>query len=283
MMNISLATRDAAAKSTTAALLETREAFDSVAADYDGPRGNNSLIQDMRQELWRWLDASFPRAAHLLELGCGTGLDALRMAERGHHITATDWSPLMVSRTRARAERACVSERVQALALGAHELDRLEGRALYDGAYSNLGALNCLPDLRAVARECARLIRPGGRIVCSVIGRWCPWEIGHYARRGGWTRIRVRFARTMVPVRMNGRTVWTSYWTPRELYRAFADEFALEHYRGICLLAPPPYLTWVKERHPGWYEQLWRWDRRIAGLPGLRLLGDHFLIVMARR
>ena len=269
-MNISLTARDAPAKSAAAALLDTREAFDSVAADYDGPRGNNSLIQDMRQEMWRWLDASFPRAGHLLELGCGTGLDAIRMAERGHHITATDWSPLMASRTLARAEHAGVSERVQALALGAHELDRLEGRTLYDGAYSNLGPLNCLPDLRAVSHECARLIRPGGRIVCSVIGRWCPWEIGHYARRGDWTRIRVRFARGMVPVRMNGRTVWTSYWTPREFYRAFAGEFTLEHYRGICLLAPPPYLTRVKEAHPRWYEQLWRWDRLIASLPVLR-------------
>ena len=28
-------------------LTETREAFDSVAADYDGPRGNNLLIQDI--------------------------------------------------------------------------------------------------------------------------------------------------------------------------------------------------------------------------------------------
>jgi SAM-dependent methyltransferase len=282
-MNISPTTRDAPAKSAAAALLDTRQAFDSVAADYDGPRGNNSLIQDMRQEMWCWLDASFPRAGHLLELGCGTGLDAIRMAERGHHITATDWSSLMASRTLARAERAGVSERVQALALGAHELDQLERSTLYDGAYSNLGPLNCLPDLRAVSRECARLIRPGGRMVFSVIGRWCPWEIAHYARRGDWTRIGVRFARGMVPVRMNGRTVWTSYWTPRAFYRAFAGEFTLEHCRGICLLAPPPYLTWVKERYPDWYQRLWRWDRRIAGLPVLRLLGDHFLIVMARR
>ena len=282
-MNISPTARHAPAKSAAAALLDTREAFDSVAADYDGPRGNNSLIRDMRQEMWRWLDASFPRAGHLLELGCGTGLDAIRMAERGHHITATDWSSLMASRTLMRAERAGVSERVQALALGAHELDQLEGPTPYDGAYSNLGPLNCLPDLRAVSRECARLLRPGGRMVFSVIGRWCPWEIAHYARRGDWTRIGVRFARGMVPVRMNGRTVWTSYWTPRAFYRAFAGEFTLEHYRGICLLAPPPYLTWVKEKYPDWYQRLWRWDRRIAGLPVLRLLGDHFLIVMARR
>lgn len=282
-MNISLRARVEPAKSAAAALLDTREAFDSVAADYDGPRGNNPLVQDMRREMWCWLDASFPRAGHLLELGCGTGLDAVRMAERGHRILATDWSPLMARRTLARAERALVSERVQTLTLGAHELDRLEGRACYDGAYSNLGALNCVPDPRALARECARLIKPGGRLVFSIIGRLCPWEIGYYARRLNWRRIAVRFARGMVPVRMNGHTVWTSYWTPWELYRSFAEEFRLAHYRGLCVLAPPPYLTWVKERHPRWHYSLWRWDRRICGWPLIRSLGDHFLIVMSRR
>ncbi len=282
-MNISPRARDAPAASEATALLDTREAFDSVAADYDGPRGNNSLVQDMRREVWRWLDASFPHAGHLLELGCGTGIDAVRMAQRSHRITATDWSPLMARRTLARAERASVSERVEALALGAHELDRLAGRALYDGAYSNLGALNCLPDLRGVARECARLIKPGGRLVFSVIGRRCPWEIAHYAWRDDWNRVRVRFARRMVPVRMNGHTVWTSYWTPLELYRAFAPQFALTHYRGLCVLVPPPYLASMRERHRRWYESLWRWDRRICGWPLIRGLGDHFIIVMSRR
>ncbi|MHB8817172.1 MAG: class I SAM-dependent methyltransferase, partial [Steroidobacteraceae bacterium] len=269
-MNISLRTRAEPVKSAAAALCDTREAFDSVAADYDGPRGNNSLVQDMRKEMWRWLDASFPRASHLLEIGCGTGLDAVRMAQRGHRIVATDWSPLMAQRTRARAAEALVGDAVQTLALGAHEFDRLTGEALYDGAYSNLGALNCLPDLRGLARECARLIKPGGRVVFSVIGRWCPWEIGYYARRRDWLRLRVRFARRMVPVRMNGHTVWTRYWTPRALYRCFAPEFALTHYRGVCVLAPPPYLAWIKDRHPRWYDSLWRWDRRICGLPLVR-------------
>ena len=34
-------------------LLQTQLAFDSVAADYDGPRGNNELIQRMRLTLTR--------------------------------------------------------------------------------------------------------------------------------------------------------------------------------------------------------------------------------------
>lgn len=262
---------------------DTRAAFDSVAANYDGPRGNNALIQQMREEMWRWLDASFRTASHLLDLGCGTGLDAVRMAERGHRILATDWSPRMVERTHGRAADAGVSDRVCTAAIGAQELARIGGGATFDGAYSNLGALNCLPDLTPVSRECARLLKPGGRLVFTVIGRWCPWEIAYYASRADWTRLSVRFKRRMMPVRMNGHTVWTRYWSPRELHAAFAREFALVHCRALCLFAPPPYMTWLRERHGAWFERLWRWDRRAGGWPLLRNLGDHFLIVMERQ
>lgn len=264
-------------------LRDTRDAFDSVAADYDGPRGNNDSIQDMRAEMWHWLDATFAPGSRLIDLGCGTGLDAIRMAQLGHEITATDWSARMVQRTSDRARSEHLTDRVRAVAVGAHELQDLDGDQAYDGAYSNLGPLNCVPDLADVSRECARLLKPGGALVFTVIGRVCPWEIAHYLRRGDWARVRVRYARKLVPVNMNKRTIWTHYYGPREFYRAFSPHFTLEHYRGLCLFAPPPYVSWVRERRPAWHERLWRLDRRYAGWPVLRGMGDHFLLVMRRR
>jgi SAM-dependent methyltransferase len=264
-------------------LRDTREAFDSVAADYDGPRGNNELIQEMRGEVWRWLDATFSRGSRLIDLGCGTGLDAVRMARLGHFVTATDWSPQMVSRTRDRARNERLAERVETVVVGAHELCRLGATGEYDGAYSNLGPLNCVPDLAAVSRECARLLKPNGALVFTVIGRICPWEIAHYLRQGRWGRVKIRFARSVVPVGMNNHTIWTRYFGPREFYRHFEPEFRLEHFRGLCVFAPPPYLTSIRENFPGSHARLWDLDRRISGWPGVRGMGDHFLIVMKKR
>ena len=264
-------------------LRDTQDAFDSVAADYDGPRGNNASIQDMRCEMWRWLDATFAPGSRLIDLGCGTGLDAIRMAGLGHDITATDWSGRMVERTLDRARREGPAGTVRALAIGAHELQRLQGEGSFDGAYSNLGPLNCVPDLTAVARECARLLKPGAALVFTVIGRICPWEVAHYAARRQWARLKVRYAGEVVPVGMNRRTIWTRYYRPREFYRSFAPQFKLANYRGLCVFAPPPYLGSVRERHRRAYQRLWRLDRRMAGWPLLRNLGDHFLIVMTRR
>jgi len=269
--------------STLSRLLETRSAFDSVAGDYDGPRGNNHLIQDMRAEMWHWLDATFTAPGRLIDLGCGTGLDAVRMAHRGHYVTATDWSPLMVQRTRDRIQQAGLTDRVRVVALGGQELRHLDGAGTHDGIYSNLGPLNCVPDLRQVSRECARLLNPDGVLVFTVVGRICPWETTYYLLKRKWRRATVRFARNAVPVGMNNHTIWTRYYGPREFYRAFHREFSLQHFRGICTFAPPPYLTWVREQHRPLYEFLWQLDRRSSGWPLIRAMGDHFLIVMKRR
>jgi hypothetical protein len=95
--------------------------------------------------------------------------------------------------------------------------------------------------------------------------------------------VKIRFARNVVPVGMNKHTIWTRYYTPREFYRGFERDFTLEHYRGLCVFVPPPYLTRVRDRHPRCYEWLWWIDRRTADWPLLRSIGDHFLIVMKKR
>jgi SAM-dependent methyltransferase len=263
-----------------ARLLETQAAFDSVAADYDGPRGNNALIQRMRATMWRVLERRFAREGHLIDLGCGTGIDAVHLAHTGRQVLATDWSPLMVERTRRRATAAQVEDRVESRVLGAHQLAQLDGR--YDGAYSNFGPLNCVPDLVGLSAHCHRLLRPGGQLVFSVIGRYCPWEYLYYRWRRP-ERARIRFARGPVAVGMNRHTIWTHYYSPREFHAAFAREFDLVEYRALSLFLPPPYLVRWYQKHPRLLEWLGRIDDATGGWPALRNAGDHFLIVMRRR
>ncbi len=256
----------------------------ALPPDYDGPRGNNALIQDMRSEMWRMLDATFAPGSRLMDLGCGTGLDAVRMARAGHHVTATDWSQGMVDRTRRRAEHEQLAKSVQA-----HRASELMN---FPASRATLNSMVPIPtSVRSTvsqtsaetAEQCARLLKPRGALVFSVIGRICPWEIGYYALRRNWRRLSVRFAPAMVPVGMNKRVVWTRYYTPREFYGAFERQFILEHWRGLCVFAPPPYMTQVRERHVRLYQRLWRLDRRAAGWPVLRNMGDHFVMVMTKR
>lgn len=263
-------------------LRDTQDAFDRVASDYDGPRGNNALIQRMRRTMWAALELTFAPGSRLLDLGCGTGLDAAYLGHRGYEVVATDWSPAMVHKTEERIAREGLASRVEAVHVGIHELDELAGES-FDGMYSNLGALNCVPDLQPVAEACARRLRPGGRLVFSVIGRYCPWEVAAYLLRRQPGRVIVRYRRGVVPVGLGGATVWTRYYAPREFYRAFAAHFELTRYRALALFAPPPYLVRLEERFPALCGALARLDDRLGESPVLRNAGDHFLIVLTRR
>ena len=117
---------------------------------------------------------------------------------------------------------------------------------------------------RPAARRC---IAPGGRVVLSVIGRVCPWEMAWYLAHGNARRAFLRRSRGAVAVPLNGRTVWTRYYTPRELYRAFAPDFDLVSYRALRLFAPPPYLEGVRRRLP-WLSNAGVWlDDCLGGQP----------------
>ena len=52
-----------------------------------------------------WWKTKTLRPARTLELGCGTGADAIYLAARGFEMTAVDSSPIAIERARARAER----------------------------------------------------------------------------------------------------------------------------------------------------------------------------------
>jgi 2-polyprenyl-3-methyl-5-hydroxy-6-metoxy-1,4-benzoquinol methylase len=263
-------------------LADTRRAFNRSAADYDGPSGNNVRIQRMRSQMWKTLTATFPRGARLLDLGCGTGIDAAYLASQGYRILATDWSQSMVERTRARINDNGLEHSVSTRILGIQDLNELHGET-FDGIFSDLGPLNCAPDLYRAAQSCAALLRPGGRMIASVIGRFCPWESLYYIVHAKWRRAFLRYRSSVVPVPLNGETVWTRYFTPGQFYRAFAGDFELIHYRGLCLCAPPPYMVGVYERLPLMCDLADWLDDRVCALPVVRNAGDHFLMVLSKR
>lgn len=57
-------------------------------------------------ELIRVLDEGIIRPGAVLEVGCGTGADAVLLAQRGFDVTAVDSAAMAIERARGRAEQA---------------------------------------------------------------------------------------------------------------------------------------------------------------------------------
>jgi SAM-dependent methyltransferase len=263
-------------------LRDTQRAFDGVAASYERSNAENRLLSAMRTRTRRVFERFVPAGSRVLDLGCGTGSDVEHFARRGDRVTAVDWSPAMVAETERRVRAAGLAGRVVAQHLGIHQIDCLAPGA-FDAAHSSFGPLNCVADLPDIARQIANRLRPGGVLVASVIGRVCPWEIALYLARGNWRRATLRFSNGMVPVPLEGRTVWMEYHSPRTFEAAFvASRFSRVLVRSLGLCAPPPYLQAFADRHPTAVDRLARVDDLVGSWPGLCQLGDHFLIVLRK-
>ncbi len=249
-------------------LFDTQRAFDGVAAGYDQSNAANPTLCHMRAHAREAVQKLVPRGSHVIDLGCGPGTDAEYLAQNGYRVTAIDWSRAMVDEARRRLAGVGLGDRVDVLHAGIHEIEQL-APVQFDAAYSNFGPLNCVDDLAAAAHLIGRRLRPGGVLIASVIGRVCPWEIALYLARGRWWRAAIRFRRDAVPVPLEGRTVWTRYYTPAAFTRIFVDRRlhagvapharpvrAAAVPRGLC--RPPPA--------PGWRAAAPRRSRRrLAG------------------
>ena len=66
----------------------------------------------LRETVWERVDAQFRPGMRVLELGCGTGEDAIHFARRGVCVCGTDLSREMLSITRRKADAAGLAERI---------------------------------------------------------------------------------------------------------------------------------------------------------------------------
>jgi SAM-dependent methyltransferase len=264
------------------ALLDTQRAFDGAAPSYDRSNAENPTLCEMRRRTLAAVARHVPAGGRIIDLGCGPGSDDEALARAGYSVTAIDWSSAMVEETRKRIARAGLQDRVDVHHLGIHQLDRLPP-SRFEAACSNFGPLNCVPGLAGAARLIGDRVLPGGVLVASVVGRICPWELALYGWRGDWGRLRIRFARRLVAVPLNGRTVWMNYYTPGEFERTFvAAGFTRVSLRALGLFVPPPYMDRFTARHTSLVARLQRLEDRVGSWPGIRAWGDHFLMVLRK-
>lgn len=253
--------------------------FEALAASYDETFTSSRIGTRMRRAVWRRLDEAFVPPARVLELGCGTGEDAVHLAGRGVFVVATDSAGEMVARARAKADRAGVADRVTTRTLDAGRLDEIDLGGPFDGAFSNFGALNCVPDLAAVAAGLSRHVRPGGRVLLCLMGRYVPWEWGWFLAHGD----RKAAFRRLAKGGAGWRGLRVAYPPVRELRRVFAEGFHFLGARAIGVLVPPSYAEEWTGRHTRLLAALDAVERRIEAMPPFPSLADHVLVELERR
>ena len=143
--------------------------FDAKAEEwitlYDRRTVFGVIHQDRRARALEWIgDLSLPAGSRILEIGCGAGLVAAELAQRGFRVTCIDTSDEMVERARARAASGGVSQLVTVERGDAHRLQ-------FDhGAFELVILLGVVPFLHSpdeALSEIRRVLVPGGAVLCN--------------------------------------------------------------------------------------------------------------------
>lgn len=120
----------------------------------------------------------------VLDLGCGDGALAIRLAGAGARVVGLDPDPAMLRAARDSAAAAGVP---LGLVRG-----RIEALPLPSGRFDLVTAVTVLCFVRdepAAWHEMARVLRPGGRLVVGELGRWSLWALRRRVR--GWLGARL--------------------------------------------------------------------------------------------
>jgi 2-polyprenyl-3-methyl-5-hydroxy-6-metoxy-1,4-benzoquinol methylase len=140
------------------------------------------------------LDACVPASAtSALDVGCGDGFLAARLARRVPLVVAIDADAPVLGRARARFPDARVTW------CHGDVLTHPLGRESFDAVVSN-ATLHQLPDAGEALRRLSQLVRPGGTlaIVGFVRTEWrdLPWAMTALACRGVANRVRGKWEHT---------------------------------------------------------------------------------------
>jgi demethylmenaquinone methyltransferase/2-methoxy-6-polyprenyl-1,4-benzoquinol methylase len=147
---------------------EVREMFDRISPVYDLM---NQLISGFQEPRWRRRavrEARLRAGGSAVDVACGTGKVSVSLAKRvgpSGRVVGVDFSPRMIDR--AGRDHRSVSN-VEFIVGDATALPLPD--ETFDAATIAFGMRN-LPDYRAGFAEMARVVRPGGRVVCLEIAR----------------------------------------------------------------------------------------------------------------
>jgi ubiquinone/menaquinone biosynthesis C-methylase UbiE len=259
------------------------KAFDEIAASYDLIFTNTTIGQTQRRSAWEEIDRNFHAGQRILELNCGTGVDATHLARRGVRVVACDYSPGMIGVARQRAALSEIPVRIDFRVLATEKIGELRNEGPFDGVLSNFSGLNCIADLTLVAQDQAQMVRSGGKAILCLFGRFCLWETVWYLARGDFHRAVRRFAGSTHSARISQRSeveVW--YHSVAKLKKVFSPQFRLVKWKGLGVVVPPSYLSALAQKHSRLSYFASEIDPWVGACPGLRAIADHMLLIFER-
>jgi ubiquinone/menaquinone biosynthesis C-methylase UbiE len=250
--------------------------FDGIALEYDRLT-DNLLVRWLRDRIQARCLNLFPPGSCILEIGGGTGEDAIFLAQQGVHVTLTDASPVMIAVAQRKIADLGLTDRITCRVLDLNETWKLP---IFDGAISNFGAFNCIADRRDALRKVAEVVRPGGSIGLGIMGRFCAAEMLWHGLHGDFKTAGRRLS-GQTTARLDAQGNFPVYYpTPYQVRRELAPNFKINQISGLGVFIPPSDVCPAIVKYPRFSQRVIFLEKHFGR--ALPWLADHFWIEATR-
>ncbi|MCU0430736.1 MAG: class I SAM-dependent methyltransferase [Cytophagaceae bacterium] len=258
--------------------------FDSAAISYDQEFSHTFVGREQRKRVYDWLEkkkilASSPLS--ILELNCGTGMDAIYFTQKGHRVVATDISNAMLEQARIKANKNLLQVDFQVLDI--KNLHQMEDR--YDLIFSNFGGLNCIEpsDWKKLFSESQRLMQKNGKLIGVLMSKKCWIENLYFLFRADFSKIGRRNRNKECLVHVNGSLVPTWYYSPSEVAQMANPYFNVRWHKPIGIGIPPSYLSNRVEKNRILKSMAILLEKLLGSSSLFSNFADHYIICLEKK
>lgn len=256
--------------------------FDNAAIYYDAVFTHSSIGKAQRKRVYGFLSDILKQRQpnKILEVNCGTGEDAIWLAEQGFDLTATDISEAMIAVAKAKSGK----HNPVFLQADINDLPQPFYGEKFDLIFSNFGGLNCLSEIRLELffKNASELLTDKGQLVLVIMPKNTKWEQLYFLAKANFRQM-FRRKKNSAIAHVDGKNVMTYYYNPKQAARMAQRYFECRQYKPVGFFIPPSYLEPFFGKRPKLISLLDRLENTVKNSSFLARHADHYFIHLAKR
>jgi len=254
--------------------------FDELAKGYDVDFTESAIGKLQRNRVWNLLETHILPAgkSKILEVNCGTGVDAIWLATKGNDVLATDISIEMIQTASSKNTHSNLNFH-QA---GFSEILSISEKKSVDFIFSDFGGLNCIPpmELEKFIHDSSEILKPGGSLVLVIMPKFCLWETLYYL----FKKPSIAFRRLQNKARALGFQLPLDvyYYNPSDVEKLGNGKFRTTFLAPVGFFLPPSYLECFFSTRPQLLKILNRFEIFVENIFLLSRFSDHYMIKLTK-
>ncbi len=255
--------------------------FDAVAEQYDADFSESQIGIIQRKQVYNFLNdyVSINKPLRILELNCGTGIDAFYFARAGHQVLATDASQSMINQCMGKLQIENSNLKLSFLQCDISNLSRLKDNN-FDLVFSNFSGFNCLneSDFANSIYQIQNKLNDKGKFIVVLFGTKCLMERIYFFLKFQFGKMSRREKYQSI---FNG-TESLFYYSALKVESIVKPYFSLLKKEPIGVFIPPSYLEQKMKKSKVLFTILQKMEKLFSKYFNTEF-GDHFIMAFEKK